>query len=89
MPTELWPYFSTRLQPADPQDQAENPSYNDSEGTTHSTTIRDVWQLEKKKYEEFKHMNRALADRLLFLLPEEYKRYFIAQQLTQIEKWSF
>ena len=89
MPTELWPCFSTRLRPADPQDPGENPSYDQSENQTHNTTIRDVWQLEKKNYEEFKHMNRALADRLLSLLPEEYKHSFIAQQLTQNPKMTF
>ena len=45
--------------------------------------MRDVWQLEKKTHEEFKHMkNRSLADRLLQMFPEEYKQALIAQQLT-------
>ena len=34
-------------------------------------------------------MNRALADRLLSLLQEEYKLSFIAQQLTQNPKMTF
>ena len=34
-------------------------------------------------------MNRALADRSLSLIPEEYKSSFIAQQLTSNPKMTF
>ena len=34
-------------------------------------------------------MNRALADRFLSLIPEEYKRSFIAQHLTSNPKMTF
>ena len=51
--------------------------------------IRDVWQLERKKHDEFKHMNHALADRFLSLISGEYKRSFLAQQLTSNPKMTF
>ena len=63
--------------------------YDEGKIQTHNTTIRGVWQLEKKNNEEFKHMNRALVDRLLLLIPEQYKRAFILQQLTSNPKMIF
>ena len=71
--------FFTRVRPADLQDPGNNPPYVEGETQTHNTTLRDVWQLESKNDEEFKHMDQALVDRLLLLIPEEYKRAFIAQ----------
>ena len=47
-PPTFWSYFSTILQPADPQDSGDDPSYIEGEIQTHNTTIRDVWQLERK-----------------------------------------
>ncbi len=65
----LWPYFLTRPYPAAPPDPVTNPSYNKVEGATVNTTIRDVWQLAHKYYEEHKHMNSALFDRFLKIIP--------------------
>ena len=50
-------------------------------------TIRDVWQLKHKNHQEFKHMNRALVDRLLSLIPVECEQAFIA--LTFNPKMTF
>ena len=48
MPQQLWPYFSTKVRPADPQDPGDTPSYYQGKTQTHNTTIRDFWQLEKE-----------------------------------------
>ena len=54
---QLWPYFSTSVRLADPQDPGNNSSYDNGKSQTHNNTIRDVWQLKRKNYKEFKHMN--------------------------------
>ena len=47
IPQQLWPYFSTKVRPADPQDPGENPSYDQGKTQMHNTTVRDFWQFEK------------------------------------------
>ena len=83
---KLWPYFSTRPKPNPPIDPGQNSSYNDNESQTYNTTVRDVWQLNNKNYEENKHLNRALVDRFLNLIRGAYKSFFNNQQQTNNPK---
>ena len=55
--------------PCHPPNPVNNPSYNNAEGATHNTTIRDTWQLAHEHYEEYKHMNAALVNRFMKLIP--------------------
>ena len=89
LPPGLWPYFSTRQYPTAPLDPGDNPSYNGGADATANTTIRDVWQLDFKYYEEHKHINAALVDRFLKLLPEPHRIAFESNQLTVNPKLSF
>ena len=41
MPQQLWPYISTKVRPADPQDPGNTPSYYQGKIQTHNTTIRE------------------------------------------------
>ncbi len=59
------------------------------EGATVNTTIGDVWQLLHKYHEEHKHMNSALADRFLKLIPDANRHAFEENQLTVDPKMSF
>ena len=48
-----------------------------------------MWQLDFKYYEEHKHINAALVDRFLKLLPEAHRIAFESNQLTVNPKVSF
>ena len=89
LPPALWPYFSTRAYPTAPVDPGTNPSYDTGENATVNTTIRDQWQLNNKNFEEDKHINRALVDRFLRLVPEANRRACEMNQLTVNPKQSF
>ena len=89
LPPGLWPYFSTRPYPAAPIDPGPNPSYHGGADATENTTIRDLWQLNHKYHEEHKHINIALVDRFLKLLPHAHRVAFESNQLTTNPKLSF
>ena len=89
LPQPLWPYFSNRPYPAPPQDLSPNPSYNQHENQLHNATIRDTWQLENKSFEEHKHMNAAMRDRFLKLIPEANQYTFEDSHLVANTKMSF
>ena len=89
LPPQLWPYFSTRAYPTAPVDPGTNPSYDTGENATVNTTIRDQWQLNNKHFEEDKHVNRALVDRFLRLVPDANRRAYETNQLTVDPKQSF
>ena len=89
LPQPLWPYFSARPYPAPPQNPGPNPSYNHGQDGLHNTTIRETWQLDNKYYEEHKHMNAAMRDRFLKLLPEANRSAYVDGHLTANPKMNF
>ena len=55
----------------------------------HNATIRDTWQLNNKYFEEHKHMNAAMRDRFLKLIPEANRRAYNDGHLTANPKMTF
>ena len=60
----LFLYKTSTCRPTRPR---RNPLLRRRRDPDPHTTIRDVWQLERKTYDKLKNMNRALADRFLSL----------------------
>ncbi len=54
-----------------------------------NTTIRVVWKLAHKHYKEHKHMNSALVDQFLKLIPEANWHTFKESQLMVDPKMPF
>lgn len=90
MPAKLLSSYSTRPYPATSGNPGVNPFYIlVGVDPATNTTVRDMWQLNNKYYEEDMNVNRVLVDRFLYLLPEAYRNVFNSTEMTINPKMTF
>ena len=72
VPAELWPLYSNAAYPQAPGNPGTIPPYHQNNTPLQNEVIKQAFLSARKHYEEFISMNRALTERFLTLIPNEY-----------------
>ena len=74
VPNSLWTIYSNDPYPASPIHPGTVPPYQPNMTPAQTQFVKDAWGAGKKFHEEDQHMNKALTERFLSLLPGPHKR---------------
>ena len=82
VPEQIWCVYSSGTYPTTPTQPSTNPPYVNTTNGLQNQVIKDDWSVAKKYYEEDQNMNKALTERFLALIPNEYSMEY-AEVLTR------
>ena len=73
VPQNLWNIYTNTPYPADPVNPGAIPPYQAGMPPAQIQLIKDAWNAAKKYHEEHQHMNKALTERFMTILPREHQ----------------
>ena len=76
VPTKLWALYSATAYPQAPGNPGAIPPYHQNNTNLQNEVIKQAFLSARNHYEEYLHMNKALTECFLSLIPTEYVQGF-------------